>query len=46
MLIWVLNNVEWFRIDTKNPETEKAIAKEIEENKSEFSWRSRNKNQE
>jgi hypothetical protein len=39
-----IKNVEWFRIDTKNPETEKAIAKEIEENKSEFVGDTRNKN--
>ncbi|MDB4533794.1 M1 family metallopeptidase [Vicingaceae bacterium] len=28
-----IDNVEWFKIDTRNPEVEKAIAKEIEESK-------------
>jgi hypothetical protein len=28
-----IENVEWFKIDTKNPEVEKAIAKEIKQNK-------------
>ena len=27
-----INKVEWFKIDTKNPDVEKAIAKEMEEN--------------
>ncbi|MCB0409174.1 MAG: M1 family peptidase [Flavobacteriales bacterium] len=31
-----IKNVEWFKIDTKNPEVEKAIAKEMEANKQQF----------
>ena len=38
-----IKNAEWFKIDTKNPEVEKAIAKEIEEGKSKFIGDTRNK---
>ncbi|MCO6500861.1 MAG: M1 family metallopeptidase [Vicingus serpentipes] len=38
-----INRVEWFKIDTKNPEVEKAIAKEREANKTQFIGDTRNK---
>jgi len=38
-----INSVEWFKIDTKNPSIEKAIAKEKEANKTQFIGDIRNK---
>ena len=38
-----IDNVEWFKIDTRNPKTEKAIAKELEEAKAVHIGVTRNK---
>jgi len=38
-----IKNVEWFKIDTKNPEVEKAIAKELEASKAIHIGETRNK---
>jgi hypothetical protein len=38
-----IKNVEWFKVDTKNPNVEKAIAKELKDAKTEFIGDTRNK---
>jgi len=38
-----ITNAKWFKIDTKNPDVEKAIAKEMKESKPEFIGDTRNK---
>ncbi len=38
-----IKNVEWFKIDTKNPKVEKAIAKELEANQPKHIGETRNK---